>query len=82
MKVFRSSRLVMVVKLVITTSSFGIIISARNRVNAISRPANRSLANAKAASVMTTSMSAVVPTVNQRVFSRYRPSGTVVKASA
>ncbi len=82
MKVFRSSKLVMVVKLVITTSSFGIIISARNRVNTISRPANCSLAKAKAASVMTTSIRAVVPSVNRSVFNRYLPSGTVVKASA
>ena len=43
---------------------------------------NESLANAKAASVVTKSISAVVTAVKSRVFSRYLPRGTEIKASA
>ena len=81
-KVLRRLRFVIVTKLVMITSSFGIIISDRKTVNSRSLPRNWSLANAKAASVTTTIMTTVVMTVKTSVFSRYRPSGTVVKASA
>ena len=79
--VFRIPKLVMVTKFVMITSSLGIIISDRNRRNAIFLPRNSSLANAKAARVITTTMMAVVRTVNTIVFTKYRPRGTDVKAS-
>ena len=77
----RRSRSVMVTKLVITTSSLGIIIRERKSTNASFFPRNSSLAKAKAASVTTTSIMAVVPRVNTTVFRKYCPRGTVVKAS-
>ena len=58
----------MVTKLVMMTSSLGIIISARKHVKAICLPRKFSRAKANAASVMTTSMMAVVATVNTSVF--------------
>ena len=72
----------MVTKFVMITSSFGIIIRARNSVKTRFLPRNESLANAKAASVVTKSISAVVTAVKSRVFSRYLPRGTEIKASA
>jgi hypothetical protein len=44
-------------------------------------PLKSSLANAKAARVMTISIKAVVTTVNINVFRIYFPKGTVEKAS-
>ena len=81
-KVFRISRLVIVTKLVMITSSFGIIIRERNKVKARFFPLNSSLAKAKADSVITTIIIEVVATVKISVFSRYFPRGTAVKASA
>ena len=71
----------MVTKLVMITSSLGIIISARKHVKAICLPWKFSRAKAKAASVMTASIMAVVAAVKITVFRKYRPSGTAVKAS-
>ena len=82
MKVLRSPALVMVTKLVMTTSSLGIIISDKNAVNARSLPRKLSLAKAKAASTVTASMMAVVMTVKRMVFRKYFASGTAWKASA
>ena len=59
---------VMVTKLVMMTSSLGIIISARKHVKANCLPRKFSRAKANAASVMTTSMMAVVATVKITVF--------------
>ena len=81
MKVLRRSRFVIVVKFVMTTSSFGIIIRDKNNVKIRSFPAKFNLANAKAARVMTTNIMAVVTTVKNKVFQRYLPRETVVKAS-
>ena len=72
---------VMVTKFVMTTSSVGIIIRARKKVKSRSFPRNCSRAKAKAASVMTKSMIAVVATVKMRVLRKYFASGTAVKAS-
>ena len=80
-KVLRSPALVMVTKLVMTTSSLGIIISDKNSVNTRSFPRNSSRAKAKAASTVTTSISPVVSSVNTTVLAKYRASGTAVKAS-
>ena len=82
MNVFLSPQSVMVTKLVIITSSLGIIISESSSVNAMRLPRNSSRANANAASVITISISAVVTTVKSSVFMKYRASGTAVKASA
>ena len=71
----------MVTKLVMTTSSLGIIIRDRNRVKARSRPRKFSRAKAKAASTVTTSIIAVVATVKTMVLRKYPPRGTWVKAS-
>ena len=60
MKVFRRSRFVMVTKLVMTTSSAGIIIIERKMVNTRSLPLNCSREKAKAARIVTTSISSVV----------------------
>ena len=68
MKVLRSPRSVMVTKLVMTTSSLGIIISERNAVKSRSLPGKSRRENANAASTMTTSMSAVVTAVKMTVF--------------
>ena len=68
-------------KLVIITSSLGIIISDKNAANAIFLPRKLSRANANAASVTTISISAVVATVKISVFAKYLPSGTAVNAS-
>ena len=70
----------MVTKLVMTTSSVGIIIRDRKAVKIRSRPRNRSREKAKAASTVTKSIRAVVITVNTRVFRKYRPKGTWEKA--
>ena len=77
----RNPRSVTVVKLVMITSSFGIIIRDRNRVNTRFFPRNSSLAKAKADRVITASIMAVVARVKTKVFSRYFPRFTVVKAS-
>ena len=66
--VLRRPASVMVTKLVMMTSSLGIIISARKSVKARCLPRKFSRAKAKAASVMTTSIMAVVATVNTSVF--------------
>ncbi len=71
----------MVTKFVITTSSLGIIIKAKNRVKAKSFPRNCKRANANAANMVTMSIIAVVTTVNTSVFSKYCARGTAVKAS-
>ncbi len=70
---------VMVWKFVITTSSEGIIISARNAVKSRFFPANSIRAKAKAARIVTKTISAVVMTVKITVLSRYRPRSTSVK---
>ena len=70
----------MVTKLVITTSSVGIIISARKPVNTRFFPRKFSRAKAKAASTVTKSISAVVPKVNRMVLRKYPPRGTAEKA--
>ncbi len=75
------SRLVMVTKFVMITSSLGIIIRDRNRTKARFFPLNSSLAKAKAASMITSSITAVVISVKIRVLARYFPKGTAVKAS-
>ena len=64
------------------TSSFGIIIRERKSTNAIFFPLNSRRAKAKAASVITTSIIAVVSTVKMAVFAKYLKRGTAVKASA
>ncbi len=64
------SRLVMVTKFVMITSSLGIIIRDRNRRKAPFRPRNSSLAKAKAARVITTIMTAVVSRVKMTVFTK------------
>ena len=79
--VLRSPRSVIVTKFVITTSSLGSIISARNIVKTMSLPLKFSLAKANAARVITTIMSAVVAIVNITVLRKYLASGTAVKAS-
>jgi hypothetical protein len=63
------------------TNSFGIIINARNKVNTRFLPLNCSLAKAKAAKMITNSMSPVVTTVNIIVFTKYPANGTAVNAS-
>ena len=63
-KVLRRPRLVMVTKLVIMTSSLGIIISDRNTTNAAFLPRKFSRAKANAASIVTISIRAVVTSVN------------------
>ena len=75
-KLFLRSQLVTVAKLVITTSSAGIIIIDKNSVNTRFFPFHSSRAKAYAASVLTATISAVVTTVK----SRYLPSGTAVNA--
>ena len=65
-----------------TTNSLGIIIRDKNTVKARSFPRKFSLAKAKAASTVTTSMMPVVITVNTMVLRKYRPRGTAWKASA
>ena len=70
----------MVTKLVITTSSAGIIIRDKKAVKARSFPGKLSLAKAKAASTVTTSIRAVVARVKTTVLTRYRPRGTARKA--
>ena len=80
-KVLRISRFVIVTKLVMITSSLGIIIRERNRVNIRFLPGKDSLAKAKAANVITITMIPVVTIVKNRVFPRYRASGTEVNAS-
>ena len=70
MKVLRISQEVMVAKLVITTSSLGIIIRERKSVKITFFPLNSSRAKAKAAKVMTTTISAVVMTEKITVFTR------------
>ena len=82
MKVLRSPAFVMVWKFVMTTSSLGIIISARKNVNTRSLPRNSSREKAKAASTVTTSITPVVTSVKITVLRKYLPSGTAVKASA
>ena len=72
----------MVTKLVMITSSFGIIIRERNKVKARFFPRNSSLAKAKAERVITTIIMAVVADVKIRVLRRYFPRGTAVNASA
>ena len=67
-KVFLKPQFVMVWKFVMTTSSVGIIMSARKPVNTRFLPLNSSRAKAKAANVITTIMSAVVTSVKIRVF--------------
>ena len=67
-------------KFVMITSSFGIIMSDRNIVNTRFFPANFILAKAYAASVITTSIIAVVSTVKITEFRKYLPSGTSVNA--
>ena len=59
---------VIVWKLVMMTSSLGIIISARNSENTRFRPLNSSRANANAAGTITSIISPVVTTVNISVF--------------
>ena len=59
----RISRFVIVTKLVMITSSLGIIIRERNSTNSTFFPRKSSLAKAKAASVITASINAVVTTV-------------------
>ena len=73
--------LVTVTKLVMTTSSAGIIISARKRPKVRSRPGKSSRAKAKAASTVTTSMAPVVTTVKITVLRKYFARGTARKAS-
>ena len=70
-----------VTKFVITTSSFGIIIRDKNSVNAIFLPLNSRRAKAKAASIVTASMMAVVAMAKNAVFARYFARGTLVNAS-
>ena len=65
-----------------TTSSLGIIISARKKVKTRSLPRNSSREKAKAASTVTISISAVVMSVKITVLRKYLPNGTAVKASA
>ena len=72
----RISRLVMVTKLVMTTSSLGIIIRARNNVNIRSLPRKFSRAKAKAASTVTASIRAVVARVKITVLAKYLARGT------
>ena len=81
-KVLRSPRLVIVAKFVITTSSFGIIISERSRVNTRFLPLNSRRANAKAAGITIMSMRAVVTTVKIIVLMKYLARGTAEKACA
>ena len=57
-------------------------LSFSGTVKTRSRPRKSSREKAKAASVTTATITTVVTTVKISVFSRYRPSGTVVKASA
>ena len=75
------SRFVIVVKFVITTSSLGIIIKAKNSENTRFFPGKFIRAKAYAASIVTTSMIAVVITVKISVLRKYFASGTAVKAS-
>ena len=79
--VLRSPSSVTVTKLVMMTSSLGIIISDRNAANRMFRPRNSSRAKANAENTMTISISAVVANVKINVFRKYRASGTAVKAS-
>ena len=79
-KEFLKFRLVMVTKLVMTTSSLGIIIMERKITNISCFPLNSSLAKAKAAKMTTASISMVVITVKTRVLLKYFPRDTVVKA--
>ena len=67
-KVLRRPQLVMVTKFVMMTSSFGIIISARNSAKTTFFPGKSRRAKAKAAKRITTSMMAVVARVKIRVF--------------
>ena len=69
-KEFRRSMLVMVTKLVMTTSSLGIIIRERNRVNTRSLPGKSSRAKAKAENTVTISITPVVATVKIRVLTK------------
>ena len=63
----RRPRSVIVTKLVIITSSLGIIMSDSSRVKARRLPLNSSRAKAKAARVMTDNISSVVIKVNTSV---------------
>ena len=81
MNVFLIFQFVIVTKFVMTTSSAGIIMSDRKRVKTRSLPLKSSLAKAKAASTVTTTMIPVVARVNMSVFRKYFASGTAVKAS-
>jgi hypothetical protein len=72
----------MVTKFVITTSSFGIIIRARKKAKRRFFPLKLNLEKAKAASMITTIISAVVTNVKIRVLRKYFASGTALKASA
>ena len=67
--------------MVITTSSLGIIISDKNSVNTRFLPLKFSLEKAKAEGMVINSISAVVIRVNIRVFRKYLPRETRVKAS-
>ena len=71
----------MVTKLVMTTSSVGIIIRDRNSANTRSLPLKFSRAKPYAASTVTMSIRPVVMTVKTMVLRKYPPSGTCVKAS-
>ncbi len=81
-KVFLIPQFVMVWKFVMMTSSFGIIIRARNPVNKRFLPLKLSLEKAKAASTVTTTITAVVNRVKTRVLAKYLAKGTSVKAWA
>ena len=74
-------QLVMVWKLVMTTSSLGIIMRERKRVKRRFFPRNSSRAKANAAGTITSIISAVVAKVKMMVLVKYRASGTRVKAS-
>ncbi len=63
----RRFQLVMVTKFVMTTSSVGIIMSARKKLKSRFLPLKSSRAKAKAAKMITSSISAVVATVKMRV---------------
>ena len=79
-KVLRRFMFVMVTKFVMMTSSFGIIMSARNPMKRSDLPLKSSLANAYAAKTITSIMRAVVMSVKINVLRKYLASGTCVNA--
>ncbi len=72
----------MVPKLVMMSISPGILRVASSTANSASRPGNLSRANAKAARIVVSSVSAVLTTVTITVFTKYTANGAAFSALA